>query len=272
HQVSLGSKGKALIDGSDCLACHKINEKLVGPSYLDVSKKYTEKDKEYLVSKIMNGGSGVWGNAPMAAHPTLKKEEVEEMVDYILSLKKEPDASLPLEGGVSFDQHKASENYGLYLVTATYTDKGNGDITPLTSQDQVVIKSPYFEAEDADDISKGASAWNAGGKRVLGSINHDQYFGFKKVKLKGLKSIDFSVFYAGKYGYAGKVIVKESGKNGSVIGEMNLNYPKNDKGNNKTYSIKVKPSNKDADLYFVFENKSDKEQFITNPDGIYLNY
>lgn len=272
HQVNLGSKGKALIDGSDCMACHRIDEKLVGPSYLDVSKKYTEKDKEYLTNKIMNGGSGVWGNAPMAAHPTLKKEDVKEMVDYILSIKEEPNTSLPLEGTVSFDQHKPTENYGLYVITATYTDKGNGDITALTSQDQIVVKSPYFEAEDADDISKDVSAWNAGGDRLLGSINHGKYFGFKDVKLGGLKSVDFSVFYAGKYEYAGKVYVKKGGADGVILGEMKLGIAKKDKGEKKTYSIAVKSSSEDDDLYFVFENNNDKGQFITNANGIYLNY
>ncbi|WP_026899051.1 c-type cytochrome [Daejeonella oryzae] len=83
------SKGEVLISNSDCLGCHKVNEKLVGPSYMEVAAKYpaTEANKELLVSKIINGGSGVWGEIPMAAHPTISKEDAREMVNYIMSLK-----------------------------------------------------------------------------------------------------------------------------------------------------------------------------------------
>ncbi len=83
------SNGEMLISKSDCLGCHKVNEKLVGPSYLEVAAKYeaTEANKELLANKIVNGGSGVWGEIPMAPHPTISKDDAKEMVTYILSLK-----------------------------------------------------------------------------------------------------------------------------------------------------------------------------------------
>lgn len=79
--------GYALITGSDCLSCHKDNEKLVGPSYAEVAAKYSEKDLELLADKIVNGGSGNWGQVPMAPHPNISKEDAKKMVEYILSLK-----------------------------------------------------------------------------------------------------------------------------------------------------------------------------------------
>lgn len=79
--------GKALIAGSDCLACHQEKTKLVGPSYADVAKKYKEKDIEHLAKKIKDGGSGVWGEIPMAPHPTLSMDDCEAMVKYILTIK-----------------------------------------------------------------------------------------------------------------------------------------------------------------------------------------
>jgi cytochrome c len=74
----------------DCVGCHKLDKKLIGPSYLDIAKKYTLNDKNinYLSNKIIKGGSGVWGNIPMAAHATLKKDEAKSIAKYILSLKK----------------------------------------------------------------------------------------------------------------------------------------------------------------------------------------
>lgn len=82
-------KGSQLIASSDCLTCHKVDEKLVGPAYKDVAKKYeaTDKNINYLVGKIIQGGSGVWGEVPMTPHPTLSENDAKEMVKYILSLK-----------------------------------------------------------------------------------------------------------------------------------------------------------------------------------------
>ena len=79
--------GKALIAGSDCLACHQEKTKLVGPSYAEVAKKYKEADMPHLVTKIIDGGSGVWGEIPMPPHASLAHDDVEAMVKYILTIK-----------------------------------------------------------------------------------------------------------------------------------------------------------------------------------------
>ncbi|TDE27577.1 c-type cytochrome [Flavobacterium ranwuense] len=84
------SDGEKLIAKSDCIGCHKLDKKLIGPSYLDIAKKYpsNEKNAAYLSGKIIKGGSGVWGTIPMAAHASLKKEDAKSMAKYILALKK----------------------------------------------------------------------------------------------------------------------------------------------------------------------------------------
>jgi cytochrome c len=86
-QVSAGEK---LINKSDCLGCHNKTNKIIGPAYIDVAKKYpaTEKNINALADKIIKGGTGVWGTMPMTAHASLKKEDAKLMVKYILSLKK----------------------------------------------------------------------------------------------------------------------------------------------------------------------------------------
>ena len=81
-------EGKTLVEGADCLACHKIDAKLVGPSYQDVAAKYTEADRDMLASKIIEGGKGNWGDIPMTPHSTVTKDEAGQMIDYVLSLKK----------------------------------------------------------------------------------------------------------------------------------------------------------------------------------------
>ncbi|HEX5026344.1 MAG TPA: c-type cytochrome [Agriterribacter sp.] len=79
--------GKALLAGSDCRACHMDKDKLVGPAYAEVAKKYTDKDIKKLAEKVLAGGTGVWGEIPMPPHASLSLEDAEAMVKYILTIK-----------------------------------------------------------------------------------------------------------------------------------------------------------------------------------------
>lgn len=84
-------KGLGLIGKSDCFTCHKVRDASTGPAYGLVAAKYenTEANREMLVSKIIAGGQGVWGQIPMAAHPNLTKEDALSMVKYIMLLKED---------------------------------------------------------------------------------------------------------------------------------------------------------------------------------------
>lgn len=81
-------EGLALIEGADCLTCHKVDAKLVGPSYQEVADKYTEADVDMLAKKIIDGGKGVWGEIPMTPHAGMSPDNAKKMVEYILTLKK----------------------------------------------------------------------------------------------------------------------------------------------------------------------------------------
>ena len=83
-------KGIELVGKSDCLTCHKVDEKNIGPAYRDVAAKYENNDEnvKMLASKIIKGGSGVWGAIPMTPHPTLSQEDAEALAKYVLLLKK----------------------------------------------------------------------------------------------------------------------------------------------------------------------------------------
>ena len=82
--------GEELIKKSDCLTCHKVDVKLLGPAYQEVAAKYpaTEENITLLAGKIIKGGAGNWGDIPMAPHPSINENDAKEMVKYILSLKK----------------------------------------------------------------------------------------------------------------------------------------------------------------------------------------
>lgn len=84
-------KGLELTGKYQCPTCHKIDEKLTGPAYRDVANKYAGADDATitkLAKKVIEGGSGVWGEVPMTPHPNVSEEEAKQMVEYILLLKK----------------------------------------------------------------------------------------------------------------------------------------------------------------------------------------
>lgn len=83
-------KGLELIGKSDCLTCHKVSDKNIGPAYKDVAAKYenTDENVKMLAGKIIKGGQGVWGAIPMTPHTSLSEADAEQMVKYILLLKK----------------------------------------------------------------------------------------------------------------------------------------------------------------------------------------
>ncbi|WP_374460352.1 c-type cytochrome [Chryseobacterium taeanense] len=80
--------GEQLVGSLDCSGCHSVSEKMIGPSYQEIAGKYSDKDIELLASKIIEGGSGVWGNVPMTPHTQVSKDEAKKMVEYILRQKK----------------------------------------------------------------------------------------------------------------------------------------------------------------------------------------
>ena len=84
-------KGLNLVAKSDCFGCHKITETNIGPAYNKIGQKYesTEANINMLAEKIQKGGSGNWGQVPMAAHAAVSKEDAVLMAKYVLSLKDE---------------------------------------------------------------------------------------------------------------------------------------------------------------------------------------
>ena len=84
------ANGLALAHKNNCLACHMIEKKLVGPAWRDVAKRYkgVAGIEHKLVIKVSIGGEGNWGNMPMPAMaPAVKEEDIRALVKFVLSLE-----------------------------------------------------------------------------------------------------------------------------------------------------------------------------------------
>ena len=80
---------QALATSKNCMACHAVDKKLVGPAYKDVAAKY-KNDKtavDKLAAKVIAGGGGVWGAVPMPANPQVNDAEAKKLVAWVLSTK-----------------------------------------------------------------------------------------------------------------------------------------------------------------------------------------
>lgn len=91
--------GFRLIERNDCKTCHNTYVKTIGPAYVDVAKRYRNNPSnvEYLVKKVINGGSGVWGEAAMNAHHEVAEADIRSMVSYIMELDSDEEALMPAE-------------------------------------------------------------------------------------------------------------------------------------------------------------------------------
>jgi cytochrome c len=78
-----------LAKAKNCMACHAMDKKLVGPAYKDVAAKYAS-DKSAagkLAKKIREGGTGVWGQVPMPANPQVSEAEAQTLAQWVLTVK-----------------------------------------------------------------------------------------------------------------------------------------------------------------------------------------
>jgi cytochrome c len=78
----------SLAQQKNCMTCHNLEKKVVGPAYKDVASKYAGQDVNVkLAAKVINGGAGVWGPLAMPPNPQVSKSEAETLVKWVLSLK-----------------------------------------------------------------------------------------------------------------------------------------------------------------------------------------
>lgn len=78
-----------LAQKKNCMACHAVDKKVVGPGYKEVAAKYAgQKDAvDKLAQKIIKGGAGVWGPVPMPANAQVSEAEAKQLVQWIMTLK-----------------------------------------------------------------------------------------------------------------------------------------------------------------------------------------
>ncbi|MCW5912159.1 MAG: ThuA domain-containing protein [Cyclobacteriaceae bacterium] len=253
--------GKLAIAESDCKSCHLVDQKSAGPSYRDVAKRYAKDVRavEILSDKILNGGSGNWGEVAMAAHPQLTKEQANQMVEYILSLANEEKVkSLPLSGKAPFAvvPPPGPAATSAYVLTVTYDDAGANGMPSLSTTRQYVFKAPVLTAADAG-LTGGARKLNAGGFQIVENIKHNATAAFTNVDLTGVSSMSFVIAEMGNM-KGGTIDVWLDSTDGTRLGTVSFAHAPKIEVQAGVYmrpsGIGFKPVNGKHNIVLVFRN------------------
>jgi cytochrome c len=78
-----------LAKARNCMNCHGLDRKIVGPAFKDVAARYAGKADAVpmLAAKIVKGGGGAWGPVPMAANPGVSAEDARKLAAWVLTVK-----------------------------------------------------------------------------------------------------------------------------------------------------------------------------------------
>jgi len=219
---------QTMIARSDCKVCHQVNTKSVGPMFTEIASKYKGDAgaPDRLISKIRNGGGGVWGEVNMPAHPAMSVAEAGKIVDYILHIDNKTLSTLPLQGSYSPKIPAGDKGNGSILVRAAYTDRGAAAkaIPAQTTEQTIILHSPQVMAADAP-VVKGVElkAKGMGGKGLDVISYPGGYIGFKGFDLTDVKQLELEASAPQQAGNAGGLIeVRLDSPTGEVIGETRL--------------------------------------------------
>ncbi|MFB9845440.1 c-type cytochrome [Mucilaginibacter ginsenosidivorans] len=134
--------GLAVMRSSNCFNCHDFNGKSIGPSFLEISKRYpaTTANTDSLVKRVKDGSAGIWGlREKMPPHPELSAQEIKSAIQWIF--KNAADQGMMYYDATPGIIRLPAIKTGAYVLTASYTDHGikNTAEKHLTGYDRIVI-------------------------------------------------------------------------------------------------------------------------------------
>lgn len=228
-QGEAGISGKSLTMSLDCKSCHKEAEKSIGPAFIDVAKKYQEQPnaRTYLVDKIIKGGGGVWGEVQMAAHPSLPRGDIEQIVNWIMGLadSKSVKKTLPQAGTLPSTLGKPVKDKAVLSIAASYTDKGGVNIKALTGRATVLLRNNKILFSGKEPM-KGFTTISFNEVNYMITPHAEGWFSLDNIDMTGIGSITIMAGWqqAPEYGYDFEVRLDDA--NGKSIGKGSLNPPK----------------------------------------------
>jgi len=257
--VALKSQGEKLIGESDCMSCHRVKESAIGPSFFDVATKYKDDTNapNYIASKIISGGSGVWGDMIMSAHPLFSEADAGRMADYILSLAAENKnvKKMNIQGTIKIPPTVSPEERS-YVLKASYTDQGASGMEPIRVSTLRMLQPPTLEAEN---FSTHRDLLSQAGRSSVSMGFSTTYISFKNIDLNQVGSVTFRYSYEGPECF---ITVKTGSPEGEVIGKARFTGKFNQK-EWRDLTIPIKATSGSKEIFFLHDKAPDIHEEIS---------
>ena len=224
HQVMANvNTARTMIETLNCQACHGINAESIGPSYTAVAEFYEDSSDvtSYLVNKIINGGSGVWGETVMPGHVNLSEEDAEMIVEWIQSLNDEQtngNGSLPAEGTIDPTLGNQATPYGLLILSASFTDQGGSNVKPLTGNTSVYLRNNTMSFEQASNLQDYTTMTFSGNFLMMVPETRGS-FSLNDIDLTGIGSVTITTATMQPLTYEHQFELRLDSPDGEIIGE-----------------------------------------------------
>jgi len=252
--------GKVLTQTMDCKSCHKEAEKSIGPAFTLVSAKYAKNQDatNYLSQKIKKGGSGVWGDVAMAAHPNISETDLQQIIQYIIGLSNKNVAKVSLPATGTINPPSNTKPGTTLVVSASYTDKGGNNIKALTGYNNAALSSAALGFTGKEKV-KGFTSASFNGANLMIAPNEPGWFELPEVDLTGVGTISLT---------AGWLVAPQVGldfearidsENGKLIGKASLLPPADKKAKGGMVSMKLSGI-PDAAMHKIYISSKEKKE------------
>jgi len=248
---------KKLLTTSDCLACHQIDRKSIGPAYTAVADKYRGDATALakLATKIKAGGSGVWGEVMMPPHPQLTDAQTTQLAAYVLSLGKKSGPSLPAKGEYTPPATNGPAQ-GAVVLRASYTDNGANGLPGATTDRTLVLRAPTVVLATGE-LGDGVSKMQVPQMPVPMTMpaKSGAWAKLKQIDLTGISEVVITATAPAQYAVGGKVEVHLDSDTGPLLGETPvLEKSANMAAPPTQLHAPLKATTGMHDVYFVFKS------------------
>lgn len=263
----LKSHGQKLIGESDCKSCHTVNVRAIGPSYLEVANKYKDDPQAatYLARKIISGGSGVWGDINMSAHPIFSEDDAGSIANYILSMAEENKnvKKMDVRGVIKIPANIESLGETTYALKVIYSDQGTLEMEPITVSAIRTLLPPKLQAEK---FSSHRDLLSEAGDDVVYMGFSSTYISFENIDLYNVDSVTFRCSYKGPECF---ITLKIDSPDGKSIGKAQFIGNPQSKGLSEL-TIPIKETRGSREIFYLHDKAPDIHEEIVL-DWIYFH-
>lgn len=264
QQGQVAISGKNIMLSLDCKSCHKEAEASVGPSFQQVSAKYTKDPKalDYLSNKIRKGGAGVWGTTAMAAHPNISQSDLDQIIGWILSLsnKEAVKKSLPQQGSIIPAQNQKPTE--ALVISASYTDKGGANIKALTGNTSISLRSSNVTFT-GNEKKEGFTTISFNGNTYMVLPQTQGWFALNNIDLTGVTTANIFAGWQAAPSIPLEFEIRMDAPDGTMLGKGSIPPPaKGSQGGVIPITLQTITDGKFHTLYFVYKSKDAKLQLV----------